>query len=149
MKSIRPQIALSIFTLLSLLVATGCQPFQKSMTSEPSLGDASAPMYQIQIVPRFGRPIVERKVIKDKMTVQDALEESGAMDRFRSMDITLARLIEGRAPILKLPVEYRYDKQSVVDSQNYSLHPGDTISIKARPVASFDKLITALSSGLL
>ena len=144
------QLSISAFALMAMLIATGCQPFQKSAAPEMPVGGNSSAMYQVQMIPKFGKPTVTKHVIRDKMTVQDVIEETGAVTQFRSMEITLSRLVnEPRKSVLKLPIEYRYEKQAVVDYQNYSIHPGDTLVIKARSAGSLDKLVGALSGDML
>ncbi len=77
-----------------------------------------------------------RAPLRDSMLVQDALKGSGAIHRFRRMDVVLVRQVPGR-PKLRLPVKYNTSTRSVADEHNYALHGGDwSRSPKTRPPPS-------------
>lgn len=67
------------------------------------------------------------------VTVQTALESSGAVDKYKRMEITLYRRVAETGRMLKMPVVYQPRSDSVKVEQDYALHPGDRIVIK--PVA--------------
>lgn len=66
------------------------------------------------------------------MTVQDALESSGAMKKYRAMDIEVLRVVDtadtGRRG-LRMKVMYVPSEKSIIAEQNYALHDGDRIVI--------------------
>ena len=71
------------------------------------------------------------------VTVQTALEESGAVGRYRNMEITMYRRVSESGRLLKLPVSYVPRSDSVKVEQDYALHPGDRIVIKPVSKGSF------------
>ncbi|MEL7496858.1 MAG: hypothetical protein AAFN77_04570 [Planctomycetota bacterium] len=143
------RIASILLLFVALFATTGCHMMKTSSVELPVDATANAPMYQIQMVSMMGRADVSKRVIKDKMTVQDALEEAGAIKKYRGMRITLSRLLDKNGQVLKLPVDYQVSKRAVRPEQNYSLHPGDTLTISAASDNSMDKIIGALTGGAL
>ena len=143
---------LAVASLLVFLAATsGCNTLQFNPGTDPVEPNAetTGQQYQIQLIPQFGRDTVSQHAIEPGMTVQSALENSGAIDRFRAMEITLSRLVKDSGRVLRMPVSYDVRSQSVIPSQDYALHPGDTISVKAVTAGSFDKLIDSVTGGAL
>jgi hypothetical protein len=81
-----------------------------------------------------------RAPIKDSMLVQDALKGSGAIHRFRRMDVVLVRNVAGGGK-LRLPVEYNGSTQRVADQHNYALHGGDTLEVTEDTSTAIDRMI--------
>jgi len=137
---------------LVCVVFAGCQSFDfgSANTSETAATVAQPNVigqYQMQLIPGFGKPTVEKVDITGPMTVQDALEASGAIRKFRGMKITLSRIIKDKGTLLKLPVEYQVRSKTVRTEQNYEVLPGDTITVSPKK-NSLDKAIGSISGGL-
>jgi hypothetical protein len=64
------------------------------------------------------------------MTVQAALEKSGAIRRYRNMDISILRIVEGTGQPLVLKVSYQPAKKMVSTEQDYALLPGDRVLVE-------------------
>jgi hypothetical protein len=77
--------------------------------------------------------------------VQDALERSGATERYRSMDILVYRIVKETGQGLRMPVEYQSGGKTVMQNQNYALHPNDRIVITNRSLNAIDKFIDSLN----
>ena len=105
--------------------------------------------YQMQLIPSRGQPSVEKINITGPLTVQDALEASGAIKKFRGMKISLGRIVKDKSELLKLPVEYQMRSKSVRDEQNYQILPGDTITVSPLKSDTIDKLIKTATGGLI
>ncbi len=75
-------------------------------------------------------PEIYEGVLDGNITVQDALQASGALNKFRKgMTVDLARRLEtGR--VLKMPVNYDSKSKQVMEEQNYAIHPGDEILVR-------------------
>lgn len=136
-----------VMTLLGLLLAVGMSGCNTLNVNAPYAKEKQAvkgPQYRVHLSPAFGRSWEHIGQIDGQVTVQDALEASGATRKFRAMDISLSRKVDGSAKILRLPVEYNVASKTVVDHLNYALHPGDTLSVRARASGSLDKLVDSL-----
>jgi len=68
--------------------------------------------------------------IDGPMTVQDALVAAGAPKKYRSMNVTLIREVEGSNRPLRMVCDYDAATRSVQIEQNYAIHPGDRILVE-------------------
>ena len=137
-------------------VLTGCRSFD---FEDSSAVETTTPVnkadvigqYQIQLIPSRGEPTVEKVDIVGAVTVQDALEASGATRKFGAMKITLRRIIKESGTLLKLPVEYEVRSKTVPDlgGQNYSLRPGDTIIVSPKESKTLEKVLESLTGSVI
>ena len=146
----------AMVVMLASVVLSGCQSFdfdaansRTADTAEPIAEVNVIGQYQMQLIPSRGKPSVERIDITGPVTVQDALEASGALSKFGRMKISLGRIIKDRAELLKLPVEYQIQSKSVRPEQNYQVLPGDTITVSPQKSDRFEKLIKSATGGLI
>jgi len=135
-------------------ILTGCQSFNfdASSATEPAASVNEADVigqYRVQLIPSRGKPTVENVDIVGPVTVQDAIEASGAIRKFGSMKITLSRIIKEKGTLLKLPVGYEVRTKTVIDSQNYSLLPGDTLTVSPKQSQVLEKAVEAITGGLI
>jgi len=80
-------------------------------------------------------------------TVQTALEESGAINKYRSMQITVYRKVAGSAQSLKMPVTFDNGTNAVSVEQDYALHPSDRVVVKHNSSNPFGKVLGAFSGS--
>lgn len=148
---LRPRWAALGLTLLALSLSTGCASLQVANPAGVVAEQAatSGPMYQLEMKSSLGRTTVERAPIEGAMTIQDALEKSGALKKYRSMDITLSRIVNDSNQLLRLPVGFDASEDHVLPEQNYALHPGDTISIAPGSASSIENMIDSMTGGAL
>ena len=149
------------FILRTMLVAfacvvfAGCQSFDFDAANSQSATDKVIPganvigQYQMQLIPKRGKPSVEKINITGPVTVQDALETSGATKKFGLMKISLGRIIKDKGTLLKLPVEYDFRSKTVRPEQNYEILPGDTITVSPKKSNSLEKIIKTATGGLI
>jgi len=135
-------------------ILSGCQSvdFETSAAIEtvvPEKREDVIGQYQIQLLPRRGNPTVEKVDIAGPVTVQDALEASGAIRKFGPIKITLKRIIKDKGALLQLPVDYEFRSKTVPDGQNYGLLPGDTIVVSPKESKALEKAIESLTGGLI
>ena len=102
-------------------------------------------MYRVEMSGGFSSNEVFEGQIDGPITVQDALERSGATERYRSMDILVYRIVKETGRGLKMPVEYQSGGKTVMQEQNYALHPNDRIVISNRSLNAIDKVIDSLN----
>jgi len=137
----------SSLLLCGLLLATsGCSTIPMTANNPlPAVQKAeSAGVYEVQMTGQFTKPKSFQGEIDGPITVQTALERSGAISKFRGMDITLMRVVKESGRGLRLPVEYQGDTKTVVSSQDYAIHPNDRIIVDAQTRNPIDKIVDSL-----
>lgn len=134
---------LPIFVLLTV-ISVGCSSLQSQPTDPVGAGSGTAsvtdPMVVVEL--RAGNDEREylRAPLKDSMLVQDALKGSGAVHRFRRMDVVLVRQLPDGGK-LRLPVEFNSTTRRVADENNYALHGGDWLEVTEDISTTFDRMI--------
>jgi hypothetical protein len=88
-----------------------------------------------------------RAPLKENMLVQDALKGSGAISRFRRMNLVLVRETENGQKV-RLPVKYDVSKQQVVDSNNYALHAGDWLEVTEDTTTVLERMMGSVTEPL-
>lgn len=138
---------------LALLVAiaalnSGCSTLGSMSISESVIPPAAEGevngMYMVDMVPLVGKKASHKGQIRGNMTVQNALDESGALKKMRNVKITVFRIVQGSGRTLKLPVKLQSAKRIVKFEQDYSLHPGDRIVVEARSALGLDQVLNSL-----
>ena len=114
-------------------------------TQQPS--SPSAGMYQVQTTGGFSKPTMFQGELIGDVTVQDALEASGAISKNRGLEVVVMRVVEDTGRGLRMPVDYDSRKKAVSPEQNYSLHPNDRIVVTARSTSPLDKFVKAIAPG--
>ncbi|HMO13414.1 MAG TPA: hypothetical protein PKD64_05985 [Pirellulaceae bacterium] len=127
----------SFFAAVSLLVgcllSSGCGLNRQNVGNELSMQmEPAAGEFLVRMEFPIGEPKMHRGEIRGSMTVQDALVQSGATRRYRTMQITILREIPGHSRPVRLDVDYETSRKTVVESQNYAIHPGDRILIRPK-----------------
>ena len=93
----------------------------------------------------FSKESISRGVIDGPITVQTVLERSGAIEKFRNMEITIMRVVKESGHGLRLPVDYQGGKKAVRPEQDYAIHPNDRILIESRSNNAIDKIVESLA----
>ena len=130
-----------------------------------SLSQSSVPTSDIADMPSAdGKYMVEMKTSRgsatrhigninssgsNPTTVQTALEESGAISKFSTMDITVFRRVEGAYTSLKMPVVFEPGRDAVSVEQDYALHSGDRIVIEQKLDGPVTQILNALTRSSL
>ena len=135
---------------LTILTTTGCLGGiglnnRAVLPTQPVSAEASAGQYQVEMTGNFSKSSVFQGEIDGPLTVQDALERSGATKKFRSMEVMIYRVVKETGRGLKMPVEYKARNKSVLPEMDYALHPNDRISVRARSTNAIDKVIDSLN----
>lgn len=130
-----------------LTISSGCSMLpmaqDKSLPTMVDQKEASG-FYEVQMKGKLGRISTARGAIDGPITVQTVLERSGAIEKFRAMEITLLRVVKDSGRGLKLPVEYEASKDAVRPEQDYAIHPGDQIMIEAKTGSAIDKIVDSV-----
>lgn len=117
------------------MMLTGCSSLDSLASKKVPVVENSVQsgQYRVEMHSSLGKAKPYVGTIAGDMTVQDALESSGAIKKYRAMDIEVLRVVDTqdsgpRGLRMKVNFESRY--RSVMPEQNYSLHNGDRIVIK-------------------
>ena len=118
--------------LLAILAfSTGCASFANfGAGRERKDSGNSGQHYQVEMSNMVGMPTVYEGQLEKDMTVQGALERSGAIRRYRKMDVSVLRVVEGSGQPLKMVVQYNPGKKMVSPEQDYALLPGDRVIVQ-------------------
>lgn len=95
--------------------------------------------YYVEMHPIIGKVKLFEGQISQPITVQNALQESGAFKMTNAMTVDLHRQLPNGG-VLKLPVEFKKHRQ-VMYEQDYALHPHDRIIVQAKSNSPLDKLV--------
>lgn len=91
-----------------------------------------------------GEPTIYVGHISKPMTVQDALVDSGAVDKFKGMKIDLARKVPDRSEVLRLEINYDHKESKVIEEWNYAIHPGDEILVHREDVGALSAVFKSM-----
>lgn len=152
----RRPASLPLSTWLGVILLSGCGALQtttapetmvadpetrvKASSEGPVTSEVTDPMVVVELREGGEKPQYLRAPLKDSMLVQEALEGSAALDRFRRMDIVLVRSLGGREK-LRLPVKFDSRTRRVAAQHNYALHGGDWLEVTEDTSTTFDRMI--------
>ena len=123
----------AICSLPLLAASTGCAPL--SLAPADPIGQAAvappanAPTFVVKMQESGAEPRTKQLPLTEPLTVQQLLEKTGAINQFGRMKITVARHVAGRREPLKLDVEFRRGPRRVAEHENYTILPGDQVTI--------------------
>lgn len=150
-KAIKATFRISAICVLlsAVLASSGCSTFSLTQAQALPAGAAQAQkaqgVYEVHMKGGFSKETVSRGVIDGPITVQTVLERSGAIEKFRNMDITIMRVVKESGQGLKLPVDFQGGKDAVKPEQDYAIHPNDRIVIVSKSNSAIDKIVDSLA----
>lgn len=136
--------------LLMLLMSTGCSTLN-NFSNAPVPTQPNTPsngVYQVEMTGGFGKTTKFQGQLTGPVTVQEALEAAGAVEKYRSMEIAVFRVIRESGQGLRMPVDYNSRSKSVSQEQNYALHPNDRIVVTSRSNNPLDKFVDSIAPAL-
>jgi hypothetical protein len=101
--------------------------------------------YELMMKPRYGKGAKATQPIKGTVLLQDVIELSREIKKFRSMEITIYRPVKGSPVPLQMQCEYDSSSGSVSDAENYEIYPGDQILLEEVSGSKVGKLIGDLA----
>lgn len=138
--------------LLSMVgvLLSGCQSLSigsKTAKADPAaemMGNATAAnaSYFVDVQSDWLGSKSMTKPYRDGMTVQDAVEQSGALMTMRSIEIDLIRQ-EG-VHLVRMPCSYNVSARHVEFEQDYALRPNDRVAIRPKKTNLLDSTLRAL-----
>jgi hypothetical protein len=142
----RIPIALSFFCIAAtVILSAGCSalPMVSSAGSIADEAAASAGQYQVRME-TFGGAKTYQGTIDGPITIQTALERSGAIKKYRNMNVELFRKVEGAYQPLKMPAIYDAGNKMVRPETDYGLLAGDSILVTTQSKNPLGKLMGTL-----
>ena len=136
------QRSLHILSCICIAVAatvtTGCStlPFSSAANAIVDEAPVNAGQYQLRMESAFGGAKNFKGDIDGPLTIQTALERSGAIKKFRNMNVDLFRKVEGAYQPLKMSAVYDAGQKRVRPETDYGLRAGDSILVSPKSEAS-------------
>ena len=142
LNQIKSMLGLSI--CVAVVLSLGCADIRPGELPTAPKVDLSGPTYKVIFATTGNRdPKIFVGQVQNAVTVQDALQASGALEKFKGMRVDLARVVEsGR--VLKLPVLFDAKTRETLPEQNYALHPGDEILVRREDPGLFADVFESL-----
>jgi uncharacterized protein YceK len=135
-----------IFLALTMLPLTGCAAISLTTdTGNASPAATESAQYQVRLQSNFGKSPTYLGDIDGPVTIQDALELSGAIKKYRDMEVDLYRKLDGSYQPLKMSAIYDAGKKTVRPETNYGLRPGDSILVKTKSQNPLGKVLGQFS----
>jgi len=150
-KVIEATLRASVLCVLmgAVLASSGCSSLPTTQTQAlptgAPQGQAAPAFYEVHMKGSFSKATSSRGVIDGPITVQTVLERSGAIDKFRNMEITLMRVVKETGQGLKLPIDFQAGKNSIRPEQDYAIHPNDQILIVSKSNSAIDKVFDSIA----
>ena len=106
-------------------------------------------MYSVEMHPTLGGAKQYKGALDGSTTVSKALKDSGAIRKFRSMDLEILRIVEhkGKSRGLRMPVDYNASLKRPSPEQDYALLDGDRIVVRPASSGSLLKMISTIAGG--
>ncbi len=125
----------------------GFVPVSKSAAddAESKSREKSRGTFEVMMKPRYGKGGKSTQTLEGTVLLQDVLEASGAVKKYRAMEITIYRPVKGSPIPLQMQCAYDSRKDSVSQAENYEIYAGDQILIEEVSSLKIGKLIDDLS----
>ncbi|MGE0756329.1 MAG: hypothetical protein AB7F89_02570 [Pirellulaceae bacterium] len=144
-----------LFVAACLVGLAGCQTLDANLgtllgdtraeTPRSVTPDPGTPTYYIEFQPYQKKPILVAMPLNGVLYVQDALEQSGALKKFRRSQIEVFRqLPQGGGH--KIPVKFDRGKRRVDPGSDYSVHPNDRIVVTEDTSTILDDMLQSLGA---
>ena len=147
----------SRFSVLLIVVCVGLAIGFCGCSSISTFGNKSVPVdeqsqasretYRVEMSGGLHKSSVYDGTLDGPITVQTALERSGAVRKYRNMEVSILRVVEDTGRGLKMSIEYQPGKNSVKPEQDYAIFPNDRIIVEASSNSTFTKLVDQFGGG--
>ena len=94
----------------------------------------------------FGQPKQYKDQLTAGITVSEALRKSGAIKKFRSMEVEILRVVEknGKSRGLRMPIDYQSNLRGPTPEQDYALLDGDRVVVKPDDSSTIVSMLGAM-----
>lgn len=143
-----------VFALLISMVGCGTLKLPAAFDGFAPVGKAepeTAPAeksrgtFEVLMKTKLGKGSKSTQNLEGTVLLQEVLEASGAVKKFKAMEITIYRPVKGAAVPLQMQCDYDSGEDSVPDAENYEIYPGDQVFIKEVSASKIGKLMGDLS----
>ena len=155
-------LGVSLFPLsvaLALATSAGCSTVDQGLLSlmgpldenpavtvQPSI-PPDVPAFTVEVREANESPAQQSVALDRVVHIQDALVKSGAIDKFRRMDVELYRPLP-KGPYHRFEVRYDRKSQRVDPAFDYALQPADRLVITEDTSTIIDDMLGAFSDRL-
>ena len=140
-----------LFAVSLAIIFSGCSTLNSSYDQAVPIEDGavnSAGVYRVEIGGgNFQKGSVYTGSLAKPVTVQEALVLSGAIEKYRNMEITVLRVVEESGRGLKMKIDFKPKSKSVPPEQDYAIHPKDRILVKPLTGNALDKFVDSVTGG--
>lgn len=98
--------------------------------------------YQVLFVPHEGKAEQVQRTLSGTMHIQQALEQAGALKKFRRIEVELVRPLPNGG-FHRIACDYDRANKRVTPEFDYALLPGDRIVVKEDPSTIVDDMLTS------
>ena len=140
----RSLLFLSSLAALAACLTTGCSMFHRSAPADDwqTLAPPKAvATFFVEVRRGNKQPQVKQLPLKQSLTVQHLLKETGTLSAFDRMNIVIERSVPGQHLPLKLKVPFRASTHQVAADRDYMIHPGDRVIITEDRRSIFDRFL--------
>jgi hypothetical protein len=132
----------TLATTLLAISFSGCAPLKPmSDSSVTPMAAESAGSYRVEMQGGFGKKSVYSGQLTEPTTVQTAIEKSGAIKKFRNLDVSILRVVSETGQGLKMDVRFDPTEDAIVPEQDYAILPGDRIVVQPKSNNLMDKVL--------
>jgi len=133
--------------VLCLFCGLGCQSMVKSNPSLPHtpVGTGDTRSYTVEIHGSWGKPKMVREIHHGPIPLQQVVENSGAIGRYRDLEITIVRVAKQSGQMLRLNCDYDPRAKAVAPQYDYDVLANDHVIIKPGKSTLVDDFIGPLN----
>lgn len=148
-------LTMAAMILIGAALSSGCSTLPSSLSSngvfsesaQTPVASGSQAQYLVDMQMSYGGSKKYKGNIGQGATVQTAIEASGAIKKFRKMDVAVMRKVEGDYKPLKMSSDYNSTKKMIRPETDYALQHGDRVVITPKSESQLLKMMGTLSTG--
>lgn len=142
---------------VAAIMSSGCQTVNSELAmlfgeappahvnEQPAAGDNS-PQFYVELRADGRSPKLMQFPATDGMLVQQALEQSGAVKKFRRMKLELYRKLPSGGGH-KMDIHFDHTKDRVPPGEDYAIHPGDRLVATEDTSTVLDDMLGSLGES--
>lgn len=156
--SASPLYRVSALLALAVLLGTaaGCSTFKPRQLDvlhlftprRPKPPAEGEPGYTVTLVPSSGGSESFRMPLEEMVTIQEALEQSGAIREFDRIELFLERTIPNTDRVHRMKITFDRAKHAVTPETDYAIRSGDRLIVKEDASNIFDDTFKAVTGGI-